>query len=89
MTALIFVLGCVAFAVVAAWAYSVAPSDPRSSGEGLLAMVESASPEVKQAAPSPRWRRSAAPKAGARRPFDRATAVRPATRGWPRRRGGL
>lgn len=85
MTAILFVIGCAGFAIVIAWAYGSAGLQAGSSGLGLLAMVESTPPDAKETARPPRWQ-DIARKPGARTPPGKPDGVRPATRGWPRRR---
>jgi hypothetical protein len=88
MTAILFVVGCVGFAIVAAWAYSVAALEFGASGSGLLAMVECAPPDAKSATPPPRWDRRLERKARAGKPLSRPGVARAAMRGRPRTRGG-
>lgn len=89
MTAILFVIGCVGFAIVIAWAYGAAGLEAGSSGVGLLAMVESTPPDAKGTARPPRWVQDTARKPGPRTPPGKPDGARPATRGWPRRRGGV
>lgn len=87
MTAILFVVGCIGFVIVVAWAYAVASVEAGSSGVGLLAMVESAPPSAKETCQPPRWTQKGARKRRIRMPIGKPDSVRPAMRTWPRRRG--